>query len=115
MIIFILLVVGVPYCIGFFALCLWWRWWLLLPASVIAIILKFLGLPGSSPDEPDGGPVLVTNGEIENFVAFGAVWGFLACCVVIAGRATKFHFAPGVVLPLVFFLGAAIRLLSLKW
>ncbi|NKL26769.1 hypothetical protein GFL92_08050 [Rhizobium leguminosarum bv. viciae] len=31
-----------PYLVGFLALCFWWRWWLLLPAGIVAAVVALV-------------------------------------------------------------------------
>ncbi|MGO7802950.1 hypothetical protein ACC778_32870 [Rhizobium ruizarguesonis] len=92
-----------PYLIGFLALCFWWRWWLLVPAGLVAAVLakvEFASVNASDGAGAAFGIILVI------FAMIGAASGFVASGVVLIGRTTRLHALRAVyVLPVVFILG----------
>ncbi len=92
-----------PYLIGFLALCFWWRWWLLVPAGLVAAVLAKVELASVNASDGAGaafGIILVI------FTMIGAASGFVASGVVLIGRTTRFQALRAVyVLPVVFILG----------
>ncbi|MBY5399576.1 MFS transporter [Rhizobium leguminosarum] len=95
--------VGLPYAIGFLALCFWWRWWLLVPAGIVAAVLARIEYASVNASDGAGsvfGIILVV------FAMIGAASGFVASGVVVIGRATRLQALRAVyVLPVVFILG----------
>ncbi|WP_245483487.1 hypothetical protein [Rhizobium leguminosarum] len=95
--------VGLPYAIGFLALCFWWRWWLLVPAGLVAAVLakvEFASVNASDGAGAAFGIILVI------FAMIGAASGFVASGVVLIGRTTRLQALRVVyVLPVVFILG----------
>ncbi|MBX5195723.1 hypothetical protein HJB82_10345 [Rhizobium sp. NZLR10] len=94
---------GLPYAIGFIALCFWWRWWLLLPAGVVAAVLAKIEYASVNASDGAGaafGIILVV------FMMIGAASGFVASGLVLIGRATRSRALRAIyVLPVVFILG----------
>ncbi|WP_017965535.1 hypothetical protein [Rhizobium leguminosarum] len=92
-----------PYLIGFLALCFWWRWWLLVPAGLVAAVLaqvEFASVNASDGAGAAFGIILVI------FAMIGAASGFVASGVVLIGRTTRLHALRAVyVLPVLFILG----------
>ncbi|TAW06955.1 hypothetical protein ELI25_29605 (plasmid) [Rhizobium ruizarguesonis] len=95
--------VGVPYAIGFLALCFWRRWWLLVPAGLVAAGLvktEYASVNASDGAGAAFGIILVV------FAMIGAASGFIASGVVLIGRMTRLRALRAVyVLPAVFILG----------
>ncbi|MGO7154576.1 hypothetical protein [Rhizobium leguminosarum] len=95
--------VGLPYAIGFLALCFWWRWWLLVPAGIVAAVLARIEYASVNASDGAGsvfGIILVV------FAMIGAARGFVASGVVVIGRATRLQaLRAAYVLPVVFILG----------
>ncbi|WP_327212168.1 hypothetical protein U8Q06_05910 [Rhizobium beringeri] len=95
--------VGPAYAIGFLALCFWWRWWLLVPAGIVAAVLAKIEYASVNASDGAGaalGIILVI------FAMIGAASGFIANGVVLIGRATRLQALRAVyVLPVVFILG----------
>ncbi|MGO8074631.1 hypothetical protein AB9F41_19180 [Rhizobium leguminosarum] len=95
--------VGLPYAIGFLALCFWWRWWFLVPAGIVAAVLARIEYASVNASDGAGsvfGIILVV------FAMIGAASGFVASGVVVIGRATRLQALRAVyVLPVVFILG----------
>ncbi|MBY3139010.1 hypothetical protein [Rhizobium laguerreae] len=93
----------IPYFIGFLALCFWWRWWLLVPAGLVAAVLakvEFASVNASDGAGAAFGIILVI------FAMIGAASGFVASGVVLIGRATRLQALRAIyVLPAVFILG----------
>ncbi|MBY3441789.1 MFS transporter [Rhizobium laguerreae] len=92
-----------PYAIGFLALCFWWRWWLLVPAGIVAAALaKFEYASVTAAD----GPGLALGIILVVFMMIGATSGFVASGLVLIGRATRLQALRAIyVLPAVFILG----------
>ncbi|WP_245488132.1 hypothetical protein [Rhizobium ruizarguesonis] len=94
---------AIPYFIGFLALCFWWRWWLLVPAGLVAAVLakvEFASVNASDGAGAAFGIILVI------FAMIGAASGFVASGVVVIGRMTRLRALRAVyVLPVVFILG----------
>ncbi|MBY5779425.1 MFS transporter [Rhizobium leguminosarum] len=94
---------AIPYFIGFLALCFWWRWWLLVPAGLVAAVLakvEFASVNASDGAGAAFGIILVI------FAMIGAASGFVASGVVVIGRMTRLQALRAVyVLPVVFILG----------
>ncbi len=94
---------AIPYFIGFLALCFWWRWWLLVPAGLVAAVLakvEFASVNASDGAGAAFGIILVI------FAMIGAASGFVASGVVVIGRMTRLWALRAVyVLPVVFILG----------
>ncbi|MBY3124557.1 hypothetical protein [Rhizobium laguerreae] len=92
-----------PYFIGFLTLCFWWRWWLLVPAGLVAAVLakvEFASINASDGAGAAFGIILVI------FAMIGAASGFVASGVVVIGRMTRLQALRAVyVLPVVFILG----------
>ncbi|MGM5056109.1 hypothetical protein ACD589_15680 [Rhizobium sp. 814_E9_N1_1] len=92
-----------PYLIGFLALCFWWRWWLLLPAGLVAAVLAKIEYASVNASDGAGvafGIILVV------FAMIGAASGFVAGGVVLIGRTTRLRALRAIhVLPVVFVLG----------
>ncbi|WP_334543872.1 hypothetical protein [Rhizobium leguminosarum] len=95
--------VGLPYAIGFLALCFWWRWWLLVPAGIVAAVLAKIEYESVNASDGAGaalGIILVV------FVMIGAASGFVASGLVVIGRTTRVQALRAVyVLPIVFIIG----------
>lgn len=95
--------VGPAYAIGFLALCFWWRWWLLVPAGIVAAVLAKIEFASVNASDGAGvalGIILVV------FLVIGAASGFVASGLVLIGRATRLQALRAVyVLPAVFILG----------
>ncbi|WFT83827.1 hypothetical protein [Rhizobium leguminosarum] len=95
--------VGLPYAIGFLALCFWWRWWLLVPAGIVAAVLAKIEYASVNASDGAGvafGIILVV------FAMIGAASGFVASGVVVIGRTTRLRALRAVfVLPVVFIVG----------
>ncbi|MGO7244335.1 hypothetical protein ACCS70_34610 [Rhizobium ruizarguesonis] len=95
--------VGPAYAIGFLALCFWWRWWLLVPAGIVAAVLAKIEFASVNASDGAGavfGIILVV------FAMIGAASGFLASGIVLISRATRLQALRAVyVLPVVFILG----------
>lgn len=94
---------AIPYFIGFLALCFWWRWWLLVPAGLVAAVLakvEFASVNASDGAGAAFGIILVI------FAMIGAASGFVASGVVLIGRTTRLQALRAVyVLPVVSILG----------
>lgn len=94
---------AIPYFIGFLALCFWWRWWLLVPAGLVAAVLakvEFASVNASDGAGAAFGIILVI------FAMIGAASGFVASGVVLIGRTIRLRALRAVyVLPAVFILG----------
>lgn len=100
----LLLFILAPYAIGFFALCFWWRWWLLLPIGSVAVVLAGLQYRGVMRSDGPGGMFLDV--LLLVFLVLGAGSGAVASGLVIAGRALRWRMLkPIVVVPAVFLLG----------
>ena len=100
----LLLFILAPYAIGFFALCFWWRWWLLLPIGSVAVVLAGLQYRGVMRSDGPGGMFLDV--LLLVFLVLGAGSGAVASGLVIAGRALRWRtLKPLAVLPAVFLLG----------
>nr|WP_298100009.1 hypothetical protein [uncultured Shinella sp.] len=92
-----------PFAIGFFALCFWWRWWLLVPAAVAAAIFGKIEYDGVMTAD---GPGMALGIGLVVFLLIGGTSGALASAVVIAGRSLSIRLlSPLFVLPVVFLLG----------
>ncbi|MGR9537866.1 hypothetical protein [Rhizobium leguminosarum] len=95
--------VGLPYAIGFLALCFWWRWWLLVPAGIVAAVLAKIEYASVNASDGAGvafGIILVV------FAMIGAASGFVASGFVLIGRASRWRALRAMyVLPAVFILG----------
>ncbi|MBY5796350.1 hypothetical protein [Rhizobium leguminosarum] len=95
--------VGLPYAIGFLALCFWRRWWLLVPAGLVAALLAKIEYASVNASDGAGsvfGIILVV------FAMIGAASGFVASGIVLIGRATRVQALGAVyMLPVVFILG----------
>lgn len=92
-----------PYAIGFLALCFWWRWWLLIPAGIVAAVLAKFEYASVNASDGAGaafGIILVV------FLMIGAASGFVTSGIVLIGRTTRLEALRAVyVLPAVFILG----------
>jgi len=92
-----------PYAIGFLALCFWWRWWLLVPAGLVAAVLAKIEYASVNASDGAGaalGIILVV------FVMIGAASGSVASGLVVIGRTTRVQALRAVyVLPIVFIIG----------
>jgi len=92
-----------PYAIGFLALCFWRRWWLLIPAGIVASVLAKIEFTSVNASDGAGvafGIILVV------FLMIGAASGFVASGLVLIGRASRWRVLRAVyVLPVVFMLG----------
>lgn len=100
----LLLFILAPYAIGFFALCFWWRWWLLLPIGAAAAVLA--GMQYRSVMRSDGPGGMFLDVLLVVFLVLGAGSGAVASALVIAGRALRWRaLKPMLVLPAVFLLG----------
>ncbi|MBY3328905.1 MFS transporter [Rhizobium laguerreae] len=92
-----------PYAIGFLALCFWWRWWLLVPAGLVAAVLAKIEYASVNAS---GGAGSVFGIILLVFAMIGAASGFVASGVVVIGRMTRFQALRAIyVLPAVFILG----------
>ncbi|MGO7072181.1 hypothetical protein ACCT03_00075 [Rhizobium johnstonii] len=95
--------VGLPYAIGFLALCFWRRWWLLVPAGLVAAVLAKIEYASVNASDGAGvafGIILVV------FAMIGAASGFVASGLVLIGRATRLQALRAIyVLPAVFIVG----------
>ncbi|AIC28123.1 hypothetical protein IE4771_CH03029 [Rhizobium etli bv. mimosae str. IE4771] len=95
--------VAPAYAIGFLALCFWWRWWLLIPAGIVATVLAKIEF--ASVNSSDG-PGVVFGIIIVVFLMIGAASGFVASGIVLVGRANRWRALRAMyVLPTVFILG----------
>ncbi|TAV40926.1 hypothetical protein [Rhizobium leguminosarum] len=94
---------AIPYLVGFLALCFWWRWWLLVPAGIVAAVLAKIEYASVNSSDGAGavfGIILVV------FAMIGAASGFVASGVVVIGRMTRLRALRAVyVLPTVFIVG----------
>ncbi|WP_246654999.1 hypothetical protein [Rhizobium laguerreae] len=94
---------AIPYFVGFLALCFWWRWWLLVPAGLVATVLAKIEYASVNASDGAGaafGIILVI------FAIIGAASGFVASGVVVIGRMARLQALRAVyVLPIVFTLG----------
>ncbi|MBB4510635.1 hypothetical protein [Rhizobium leguminosarum] len=92
-----------PYAIGFLALCFWRRWWLLVPAGLVAAVLAKIEYASVNASDGAGvafGIILVV------FAMIGAASGFVASGLVLIGRATRLQALRAIhVLPAVFIVG----------
>ncbi|MGM4909393.1 hypothetical protein [Rhizobium sp. 768_B6_N1_8] len=99
----LLSLVGPAYAVGFLALCFWWRWWLLVPAGLLAAVLAKIEFASVNASDGAGaafGIILVV------FVMIGAASGFAASGIVLIGRTAQLQALRAVfVLPVVFILG----------
>ncbi|MBY3321162.1 hypothetical protein [Rhizobium laguerreae] len=92
-----------PYAIGFLALCFWWRWWLLVPAGLVAAVLAKIEYASVNAS---GGAGSVFGIILLVFAMIGAASGFVASGVVVIGRMTRLRALRALyVLPVVFILG----------
>jgi hypothetical protein len=95
--------VGPAYAVGFLAMCFWWRWWLLVPAGILAAVLAKIEFASVNASDGAGaafGIILVV------FVVIGAASGFAASGIVLIGRTAQLQALRAVfVLPVVFILG----------
>ncbi|NEJ94343.1 hypothetical protein [Rhizobium ruizarguesonis] len=95
--------VGPAYAVGFLAMCFWWRWWLLVPAGILAAVLAKIEFASVNASDGAGaafGIILVV------FVMIGAASGFAASGIVLIGRTAQLQALRAVfVLPVVFVLG----------
>ncbi|MDR6667956.1 hypothetical protein [Rhizobium sp. 1399] len=95
--------VGPAYAVGFLAMCFWWRWWLLVPAGILAAVLAKIEFASVNASDGAGaafGIILVV------FVMIGAASGFAASGIVLIGRTAQLQALRAVfVLPVVFILG----------
>jgi len=91
----------VPFSIGFFAMAFLWRWWLLLPVTIIGVVYgayqSAILSNSESIEAAFAGVVLI-------LTALGAVSGFLASTVIIIGR-KKTDVRAILVIPACFVLG----------
>ncbi|NEJ88867.1 hypothetical protein GR223_23525 [Rhizobium leguminosarum] len=94
---------AIPYLVGFLALCFWWRWWLLVPAGIVAAVLAKIEYASVNTSDGAGvafGIILVV------FAMIGVASGFVASGVVVIGRTTRLRALRAVfVLPTVFIVG----------
>ncbi|WP_245521798.1 hypothetical protein [Rhizobium leguminosarum] len=94
---------AIPYLVGFLALCFWWRWWLLVPAGLVATVLAKIEYASVNASDGAGaafGIILVV------FAMIGGASGFIASVVVVIGRMARLRALRAVyVLPVVFILG----------
>ncbi|NEH47453.1 hypothetical protein GR210_01430 [Rhizobium leguminosarum] len=92
-----------PYLIGFLALCFWRRWWLLVPAGLVAAVLAKIEYASVNASDGAGvafGIILVV------FAMIGAASGFVASGLVLIGRTTRLQALRAIyVLPAVFIVG----------
>ncbi|MGO6984316.1 hypothetical protein [Rhizobium leguminosarum] len=92
-----------PYALGFLALCFWWRWWLLVPAGIVAAVLAKIEYASVTAAD---GPGLAFGIALVVFMMIGAASGFVASGLVLIGRATRLQALRAIyVLPAVFILG----------
>ncbi|WP_327205793.1 hypothetical protein [Rhizobium beringeri] len=94
---------AIPYFIGFLALCFWWRWWLLVPAGLVAAVLAKVEFASVNASDGAGVAFGIT---LVVFAMIGAASGFVASGVVVIGRMTRLRALRAVyVLPVVSILG----------
>lgn len=98
-----LIFVGTCYAVGFLALCFWWRWWLLVPAGIVAAVLAKIEFASVNASD---GPGVAFGVIIVVFAMIATASGFIASGVVLIGRMTRLRALRAVyVLPAVFILG----------